>query len=169
MLYATVSAGFNIPALSSQTRALVSLSPEERAAMQWVKGSAPPSASFLVVPESQWGAWHTDKTQEWFPTLTGRFSLATVQGAEWLPNQTFARMRKSYKDLQECAGGTIRCLDEWADKGGKKYTHVYIAQPTLPEKDSHLLCCKLLIRSLQDDSRFEMIYPGPGAVIFAKR
>ena len=169
LAYCTVSAAITIPGLNVQTRALVSLPKESRAAMEWVKVSTPPSSVFLVLPENLWGPWETDKTSEWFPTLTGRTNLATVQGSEWLPDHAFARMKTSYKELRECAGATLPCVEGWASKTGKLYTHIYIPQPPLPARESDLLCCKVLIPSLQADPRYEMVYDGPGGLVFMKK
>ncbi len=52
-------------------------------AMAWVKENTPTEAEFFVVPSSTW--WETDAVGEWFPALTGRTNLLTVQGSEWLP------------------------------------------------------------------------------------
>jgi hypothetical protein len=169
LAYCTVSAAIIIPGINAQMRALVSLSKESREAMEWIKTSTPPSSVFVVLPENIWGPWETDKTSEWFPTLTGRMNLATVQGSEWLPDHAFLHMKASYKELRECAVATLSCLEHWAKKTGKVYTHIYIPQPPLPVSESHLLCCKVLIPSLQADAHYEMIYNGPGGLVFAKK
>jgi hypothetical protein len=169
LVYCTVSAAIVIPGINAQTRAVASLSKESREAMEWIKTSTPPSSVFVVLPENIWGPWEMDKTSEWFPTLTGRTNLATVQGSEWLPDHAFLRLKASYKELRECAGATLPCIEDWAIKTGSVYTHIYIPQPPLPANESHLLCCKVLIPSLQADSRYDMVYHGPGGLVFAKR
>jgi len=44
---------------------------------------------------------------------------------------------------------------------GLKFSHIYVPKPT------RLPCCAELVGSLQSDSRYELIYDGPGALIFA--
>lgn len=167
--YLTFSAVFTHPALQAETRFLVSLSQEERRAMEWVARSTPVASRFLVLPESEWNSWETDKTSEWFPVLAQRASVATVQGSEWIPHKVFEKRRQSFKQLRECTQGIAACLDDWSKETGNTFTHVYISYPTLPEDRSYLLCCRLLIQTLKEDPRYELIYSGPGARIFARR
>lgn len=167
--YLALSAVFTHPALHAETRFLVSLSPEERRAMEWVATFTPTASRFLVLPESEWNSWETDKTSEWFPVLARRASVATVQGSEWIPHKTFEKRRQHFKLLRECTHSVAACLDDWSQKTGATFTHVYISYPTLPESKSHLLCCRLLIQTLLNDPRYELIYSGPGARIFARR
>lgn len=168
LIYATASALLTDPALPSAVRFLVSLSPEEREAMQWVAESTDPESRFVVIPESEWSTWSTDKTAEWFPALTGRASLSTVQGYEWMPNQAFMRRRKAYNELRRCVNGEVRCVEEWAKAGGLTFTHVYISQPPYTPQQRWRLCCQPLIQSLKADRRFRLVYEAPGAVIFAR-
>jgi hypothetical protein len=154
---------------ASETRNLATLSKEERAAMQWVAATTPPSSRFVVVPENEWTGWNISKTSEWFPVLAERSSVGTVQGYEWLPNGGFRKQVNNFKPLRKCASGTVKCLDDWSRQTAMEFTHVYIPQPSLSAAESYLLCCELLISSLKDDSRYELLYSGPGAVVFAKR
>lgn len=168
LVYATVSATLKHKATPSDLKFLVSVSPEERDAMNFVRTTAPESR-FLVMPEDPWIPWGADKPAEWFPVLAQRVSVGTIQGTEWLPDHLFYRLLQSRKHLVECDNGIASCLDEWSQDTGRTFTHVYIPQRTVSPNDAYLLCCKLLIRSLLSDSRYERIYNGPGAVIFARR
>lgn len=67
--------------------ALISLTNAERAAMEWIRSSTRRDALFLVVSRSI--SWQDDRVAEWFPYLTGRESLNTVQGLEWVPGGVF--------------------------------------------------------------------------------
>lgn len=154
---------------AAETRNLASLSKEERVAMYWIAESTAPSSRFLVLPENEWNGWWVNKTSEWFPVLAERTSVATVQGYEWLPDNAFAKQRNNFKLLRKCAGGTAQCLDDWSRQTGIAYTHIYIPQPTLPAEDSYLLCCQVLITTLRDDPRYDLLYSGPGAFVFARR
>ncbi|WP_447983290.1 ArnT family glycosyltransferase [Nitrospira sp. Nam74] len=154
---------------ASETRNLATLSKEERAAMRWVAATTPPSSRFVVVPENEWTGWNISKTSEWFPVLAERQSLGTVQGYEWLPNGGFRQQVDHFKVLRKCASSTVKCLDDWSRQTGMEFTHVYISQPSLSTAESYLLCCELLISSLKDDPRYELLYSGPGAVVFARR
>ena len=167
--YATISALLKNFALGSDLQHLAALSAEERAAMAAAAARTAPSSRFLVIPETQWIAWEVDKTSEWFPVLTERVSVATVQGSEWLPDREFIRRRNLWKELRACAAGIVTCIEDWSRHARMAYTHIYIPQPTLPGKDAYKLCCNLLIDSLKSDPRYTLIFDGPGALIFARR
>ena len=148
------------PTLGGENAYLVSLSGEERAAMDWVARETPTTSRFLVLPTS---GWPTDKTLEWFPALTGRRSIVTAQGAEWLPQGAFARLVAAHDEVSSCGERQSICLDTWATKHRLSFTHVYV--PKQPERQ----CCWTLLTSLDNDPRYQLIYDGPGATIFARQ
>jgi hypothetical protein len=151
------------PELRGESRWLVSLTPDERAAMQWVAQQTPASSRFAVIIGPEWGGWWSDRFSEWFPVLANRVSVATVQGYEWLPDKMFARRWGLYDQLQGCANWLVSCLDDWSKASGASFTHVYIPKsPATP-------CCALLTTLLRDDSRYTVAYDGPGAIVFARR
>ena len=168
LMYSTASATLKHKGSPSDLKLLVSVSPEERHAMTFVR-TTPPDSRFLVMPEDPWIPWGADKPSEWFPVLAQRVSVGTVQGTEWLPDHLFYRLLQSRKHLVECDNGIASCLDEWSQDTGRTFTHVYIPQRTVAPEDAYQLCCKLLIQSLLGDPRYERIYNGPGAVIFLRR
>jgi len=63
------------------------LSADVREAMAWVRDEHA-GARFAVVTDPVW--WY-DASAEWFPQLTGATNSTTVQGTEWLPDDTFQR------------------------------------------------------------------------------
>jgi hypothetical protein len=136
------------------------LSPDERAAMNWVARETSPDAQFLVLAGTP---WEIDRTSEWLPVLAGRKSVATVQGYEWRPIGEFARKEREYVALQGCTVWVSQCLRDWSRWTGVRYTHVYI--PKSPDRD----CCNLLRYSLEHDPAYTRIYDGPGAVLFVRR
>jgi hypothetical protein len=58
------------------------LGKEELNAMQWVGSHTSPEAKFLVLGWDK--TWGYGSLAEWFPALTGRRGINTVQGTEWL-------------------------------------------------------------------------------------
>lgn len=158
--YATIAALTTRPGLAGEGAFLVSLSDDERAAMSWVARETPPSSRFLVIPDS---SWPTAKAAEWFPVLADRVSVATVQGSEWLPDDAFTRQVRAYDGAHECGYRGTTCLESWSLETEITFTHVYVA------KTGSGQCCWTLLTSLDEDPRYDLIYDGPGATIFARQ
>jgi hypothetical protein len=143
-----------------EVRYLVSLSPEERSAMQWVRHHTPEDGQFLVYAYDDYGHF-ADRTAEWFPVLAERRSIITIQGYEWLPN--FADKIAQYKQANTCKTSTTACLDTWSQKWNAHFTHVFIALgPSTP-------CCEPLLASLKADPRYELAYETSAAVVFTRK
>ncbi len=157
--YAIVGALTTDPRLTADAVVLQSLSREERLAMRWVTAESVPRSRFLLITGAGW-PW--DKTSEWFPALTGRVSVATVQGYEWLPDKGYERQSAIHAAAQACAGQDAACTERWINDTRISVTHVYV--PKLRRGQ----CCWSLLGSLQQDPRYQLVYDGPGAVIFAR-
>lgn len=160
LAFATCSALLRHPNIEGELPDLGSLSRAERGAMYWVARGTPARSRFLVIAET---SWEIDRTGEWFPVLAERVSVATVQGTEWLPNRTFRRKEREYNAVQGCGGWLSSCLDDWSRATGNGFTHVYV--PRIAGRE----CCRVLLYSLAHDPRYELIYDGPGAQVFANR
>jgi hypothetical protein len=135
------------------------ISPESRAAMAWIARNTPPDSTFVVFTNGGGGAWFTDALDEWFPELTGRRSLATVQGREWQPD--FARASARYESLNACAQKAVTCLEGWAAQNGVAYSHIYINTGGF---DAYALR-----QSLAASGRYLLIHEGPEALIYARQ
>lgn len=139
-----------------------SLPVAEREAMDWARRNTPLDSKFLVLTAYESS---DDRTSEWFPVLTGRTSLATVQGYEWLPGQ-FSQRWNRYFELQGCGRSEVACLDEWSKKTQQPYTHLYIRSSG---NDLAATCCPALALSAGESRDLILIYDGPGALIYAKQ
>jgi hypothetical protein len=157
LLFSTITALLRLPELVGGLPDLRSLTPGERAAMQWVARSTPVTSRLLVVANSP---WEIDKHSEWLPVLGRRRSVATVQGYEWRPRGQFIAKKREYVRLQGCAGWVSDCLHDWSRETGEGYSHVYL--PKHPTRE----CCRMLRASLDRDTRYRRVYDGPGASIF---
>jgi hypothetical protein len=159
VVFATVSALIRTP-IPGGMRDMGALSPQERESLEWVAAETSPDARFLIVAGTP---WEIDRNSEWLPALTGRKSVATVQGFEWRPVGEFAEKKREYIELQGCAGWISQCLRDWSARTGERFTHVYI--PKSPDRP----CCELLRYSLERDRRYRLIYDGAGAAVFQQR
>lgn len=136
--------------------------------MVWAADNTPRKSRFLVVPTAPSAAQEPigeqDWVSEWFPALTGRRSVATVQGREWLPD--FAETVSSDDKLSVCAQRDAACLDSWASKSGRSFDYVYL--PKAASADG-AQCCWALRQSLASDPSYAPVYDGPGAAIYGYR
>lgn len=138
---------------------------DERGAMTWVASNTPENARVLVVTGEEWSF---DRSAEWLPTLTGRRSVATVQGTEWLGGGAYHRSNEQASDLRKCAFLTPDCLITWQDQTHNAFDYVYItkAEPRQGLLFENQDCCAGLRVGLKNDPSYAVVYDGPGATIF---
>lgn len=91
-----------------------SLSNYERDALYWIANNTDKERKVLILPANS--SWETDWVSEWFPTITNRHSILTVQGYEWIDN-AFKKRITDYKQLVECEGLPESCLVDWSTNG----------------------------------------------------
>jgi hypothetical protein len=141
----------------------IALPVAERQAMEWVRKMTPQDSTFLVIPYDDWIA---DRSSEWLAVLTGRSSIAVVQGYEWL--EGFSDRIARHDELQKCSIQDAQCVEQWAETYQVTFTHVYIPKPctirTMPSVDG----CKGLRNSLQGDARYVLIFENDGASIYER-
>lgn len=132
--------------------------PGERAAMRWVAAATPASSRFIVfnAPVQFWG---DDGTADWFPALTGRPSVATAAGYEWVLGRAFPRRVAAWDALHACRHGDVTCIEQWAARERQPFTHVYFT------KDS---CCPTLLASLRGSRDYAPLYENADAAVFVR-
>jgi hypothetical protein len=157
--FATLASLTTSPSYSPEAFVLVSVTPEQREAMRWASRETPSDSRFLVMPT---GVWPADKESEWFPALSDRVSVATVQGREWLHDHEFDKWIAAHESLQTCSYASARCLDDWINETKTGFTHVYL--PTYSSGE----CCPGLQASLERDFRYTKVYDGAGGPIFQR-
>jgi hypothetical protein len=161
LTYLTAAALAVRPGLTQDGSALLALTADQRAAMDWVAHETPPQSRFLIIPTTNWG---TARTAEWFPALTERVSVATPQGHEWLPRSEFVRRVVAFQLALACRNDTAACLSGISRQTGLWFTYVYI------DKDPEgMACCAHLVQSLDSAPDVQKVYDGPGASIYARR
>lgn len=135
-----------------------SLRPADLAAFDWVKTDTPPGSRFVLLTGEN---GLRDASSEWFPALTGRRSLGTVFGYEWVDDGRFTDRRKQYDQLQGCANRNLDCLDGWSRETRQEIDYVYIRkfvedQPVNPA----------LAASLAVSDQYEKAYESEGVVLY---
>lgn len=151
------------PTLGAEGRYLTSLTSADRGAMAWVARQTPSESRFVIMVGEAAGGWWSDRVGEWFPVLTKRVSVATVQGTEWLPSGTFELRERQYDRLQRCAVWGATCLERWARETALPYSHVYIP------KTLAFPCCGPLDSALRHNPSYRLVFDGAGATIYEVR
>lgn len=141
------------------------LSANERQAMAHIRSNTNQANTFIVISAYPGWAWFLDTTLEWFPALTDRVSLGTVQAYEWLPD--FSGRLKLNAELKTCIDRDIACIEEFATNHGFEYSHVYISKHTRLEPD-WTACCSLLIDSALRSSHYRLVFENDGAYVFER-
>lgn len=132
-----------------------SLTPDDRAAMEWVREHTPVESQFVLLTGVP--APELDSFQEWFPTLAERKSVTTFQGTEWTLGPRFFSNFKELKELQECVNA--ECLQAWIAESQISFDYVLVRKRNLSTE---------LIISIRSDKKFETLYEDGVIVLFAQ-
>jgi len=101
------------------------LYPADKQAMAWVKENTPASSRFLVLTGDN--SVFCDAVSEWFPALSGRHNLTTIQGTEWTQGPNFSNYVWSTLDVQHClTADDTSCLDQTVDRS--TYDYIYLSK-----------------------------------------
>lgn len=133
-------------------------------AMHWVASNANADAQFLLVTGR---GWESDYLSEWFPVLSGRNSIATVQGSEWTGFDAFLQRVTMYNQLQECATDAETCVDSWTQRWNVSGAYLFLPKGRLGGPNSPADCCPGLRETLLSSGDYRVIFDGGGATIFA--
>jgi hypothetical protein len=137
--------------------------------MAWLRENTPEDARFLVLTGTT--SVSCDSVLEWFPALTGRQSIYTVQGTEWTEGQNFTSYVLATYPVQRClASSDISCLDTAIDRS--QYDYVYVS------KLLHVNNCTpldvqrtfpLFVESVYSSPSLDVIYETEDVVVFGKQ
>lgn len=145
------------------------LYPPDEEAMRWVRENTPDDSRFVVLTGTT--SVSCDSVMEWFPAISGRKSLFTVQGTEWTKGAGFNDYACSTYDVQAClSNGDVACLDEAVDRAD--YDYVYVSKilrvdncsPLAPQREF-----PYFVESLKLDSGFEVVYETDGVLISRRK
>lgn len=137
------------------------LSQDERQAMQWVSDNTDADSQFLVLSSANW--WHAPAV-EWFPYLSQRRSLNTVQGTEWLPDKQFILTIEQAESIKACLDQTTACLKLVQSEYQIPFSHLYLVTRT---ETNPFIDTRAFELELRQDQDFELIYEGDGGLVFA--
>jgi hypothetical protein len=146
------------------------LSDFERNAMFWIEKNTPEESIFLVITGDQ--SAFCDMGNEWFPSLTKRESLTTVQGSEWILGSDFEKNAIQIQRLQICIDGGLECFERESNQLGKSFDYVYIsiapAWQNCEPSNSSSRTNRGLITALEGDPEYSLVYRSEKVVLFEK-
>lgn len=141
----------------------------DQVAMKWVQENTPDESRFLVLTGTT--SVSCDSVLEWFPALTGRQSIFTVQGTEWTQGANFNDYVRSTYAVQEClTDGDAFCLDAAVSRSS--YDFIYLSKILRVDNCIPLSFQRTFpyfLEHMRLDEDFETIYETEGVVIFSKR
>jgi len=145
------------------------LYPPDREAMRWVHENTPVDSRFLVLTGTS--SVSCDSVLEWFPALTGRQSIYTVQGTEWTKGADFNDYVRSTYPVQEClTSNDAACLDAAVSRS--TYDFIYLSKTLRVDNCSQLDLPRTFpyfIEHMRLDDGFNVVYETDGAVIFRQQ
>lgn len=145
------------------------LYPPDQEAMYWVRENTPAESRFLVLTGTT--SVSCDSVLEWFPALTGRQSLLTVQGREWLEGGNFNTYVKSTYPVQEClSSDDDSCLDTAVSRS--QYDYVYVSKVLRVNNCGSLdfpRTFPYFLENFRTGSGFNVIYETDDVIILGKQ
>ena len=141
------------------------LNTADQIAMRWVQENTPNDSRFLVLTGTS--SVSCDSVLEWFPALTERHSIYTVQGTEWTKGAGFNEYVRSTYPVQDClSNGDVSCLDEAVNRSA--YDYIYVSKTLradsctpLPNPQSF----PYFIESLRATSNFTIVYETDSVIV----
>ena len=141
------------------------LADPEKQAYQWVNENTPADSRFIILSGL---APLTDPISEWFPALSGRSSVGTAQGHEWISTDNFETVLEESAALQECYNQSPDCLNAWLTRNYQNTDYLLIDNHILEQSSNQetTVYPSALIDLLRRDPKYEVVYDAGGVVIF---
>lgn len=130
--------------------------------IEWVKSNVSGKKIFLIASGREFSM--SDPLQEWFPALTGQYSVTTMQGLEWTLGENFFSWYGELIAFQYCAD--VNCVNEWSTRNGVNYDYLIVMIPA--ENDKSMLADSLrrLGISARSSAVYLLVYESGRALVF---
>ncbi|MCX7608642.1 MAG: glycosyltransferase family 39 protein [Anaerolineales bacterium] len=139
------------------------LPPVDRQAIAWVAAQTAPKSRFLALGWEKIPGF--SPLLEWFPALSERTNIATIQGREWLPGKANFNLRvRTFPDLYACLDQTIACLEDWATQHQETFEYIYLSLH-VPNGSPRL---SRLSDSLRASPDYRLVYETSEVLIFQR-
>lgn len=123
-------------------------------AFRWIESNTSPEATFLLLPHKY--SWQHDGVSEWFPALTQRKSVLTIQGAEWLPNDYHEHVENLYTNFHDCFESGCDCLATTLSELDTNPDYLWISKNEWPAKTS--ACIEPLVKGAHRENQFPIVF-----------
>jgi len=142
--------------------------PANQEALAWVRANTATDSRFLLLSGNP--AFFCDGLSEWFPALTGRSSVTTIQGREWLDGE-FARASRHQTAIQSCLSqnGAVDCIEQEAQKMGAGYDYVYVVRNVGANYCTDSVQNSRVILDLERRAEYVRVYQDEDVTIFRRR
>jgi len=139
-----------------------SLKPRDLEMIEWVASNASKDKTFLLETGREFSM--TDPLQEWFPALTGQFSVTTMQGLEWTLAENFFPWYDELTAFQHCADAA--CVDEWSTRNGVDYDYLIVMIPDEADEQDLAVSLRSLAASVRSSDVYFLAYESERALVF---
>ena len=150
---------------------LNNVSEEERAAFQWIQDNTPEDSRFLVLTGEPTA--FCDSTNEWFPALTNRHSITTIQGQEWIYGEVIEDKFDQKVKIEKCIEEGLRCLENEVKNLSEEADYIYVSYThsvtSCNKEQYHLLGKNLLIIDLLSSKDYSIEHQSIGTILFKKK
>jgi hypothetical protein len=131
--------------------------------MAWIQEEIPADRTFLILSADIW--WN-DKIAEWFPALTGRRSLLTAQGHEWISASYFFNIWKSHTQIQKhMQKDDLAYILAWQSEKGEKPDYLYYST-TRRNWFGVYTCCEEFEERIQGSPALELVHREGETMLF---
>jgi len=143
------------------------LTTADRAAFDWVINHTPVNSRFLILTGEN---PLLDPVSEWFPTLTGHQSVATLYGYEWKPDVNFKQTRQTFANLQSCLSQETDCVMELLEMNNIEIDYLLIRNlDTRSNQTDEIHYQSALQDAFLQNDQFNCVYNSPEISIFIRK
>lgn len=139
-----------------------SVKPADMEVVTWVKENVDEGKTFALATGREFSM--TDPLQEWFPALTGRKSLTTMQGLEWTLAGDFFPWYEQLTEFQKCADMT--CVENWSARNNVIYEYLVVLIPAETETGGLFDSLRSLGVSARKSESHTLVFESDHALVF---
>lgn len=139
-----------------------SLKSDDLNMIEWVNENVDEGKTFALATGREFSM--TDPLQEWFPALTGRKSLTTMQGLEWTLAGDFFPWYEQLTEFQKCANMT--CVESWSARNNVNYEYLIVLIPAETENSGLFDSLRSLGVSARESESHMLVFESEHVLVF---